>query len=134
MLAEVLSPKRMLAPLLVSRIKVMAKLDIAEKRIPQDGRMSLRVGGRVENPFTLTWDELLALPQVDDVSDFHCVTTWSRFDNRWKGVRFRTLAEMAVPKPEARFVLDPSGTRRTLRAFHGGYESEIPIVGSPLPP
>ena len=39
-LAEVLSPKRMLAPLLVSRLKVMAKLDIAEKRIPQDGRIS----------------------------------------------------------------------------------------------
>ncbi len=35
-----------LAPLLVSRIKVMAKLDIAEKRLPQDGRMSLRIGGR----------------------------------------------------------------------------------------
>ncbi|HCD26091.1 MAG TPA: type II secretion system protein GspE, partial [Gammaproteobacteria bacterium] len=42
----VVQPKRELAPLLVSRIKVMAKLDIAEKRIPQDGRISLRVGGR----------------------------------------------------------------------------------------
>ncbi len=45
-LREVVQPKRELAPLLVSRIKVMAKLDIAEKRIPQDGRISLRVGGR----------------------------------------------------------------------------------------
>ncbi len=44
-LAEVLSPKRMLAPLLVSRLKVMAKLDIAEKRIPQDGRISVRIAG-----------------------------------------------------------------------------------------
>ncbi len=43
---EVVRPKRALAPLLVSRIKVMAKLDIAEKRIPQDGRISLRIGGR----------------------------------------------------------------------------------------
>jgi len=43
---EVVQPKRALAPLLVSRIKVMAKLDIAEKRIPQDGRISLRIGGR----------------------------------------------------------------------------------------
>ncbi|GAB5453481.1 MAG: GspE family T2SS ATPase variant ExeE [Halioglobus sp.] len=44
-LAEVLSPKRMLAPLLVSRLKVMAKLDIAEKRVPQDGRISVKLAG-----------------------------------------------------------------------------------------
>jgi general secretion pathway protein E len=45
-LREVLQPKRVLAQLLVSRIKVMAKLDIAEKRLPQDGRISLRIGER----------------------------------------------------------------------------------------
>ncbi|WP_250658169.1 type II secretion system ATPase GspE [Alkalimarinus coralli] len=45
-LREIVQPKRALAPLLISRIKVMSKLDIAEKRIPQDGRISLRVGGR----------------------------------------------------------------------------------------
>lgn len=44
-LSEVLKPKRMLAPLLVSRLKVMAKLDIAEKRVPQDGRISVRIAG-----------------------------------------------------------------------------------------
>jgi DMSO/TMAO reductase YedYZ molybdopterin-dependent catalytic subunit len=65
----------------------------------------LEVGGLVEHPLTLTWAQLLALPQVDDVSDFHCVTTWSRFDNHWRGVRFRTLAELAVPKDAAAWVL-----------------------------
>ena len=45
-LREVLSPPRVLAPLLVSRVKVMAKLDIAEKRLPQDGRITLRIAGR----------------------------------------------------------------------------------------
>ena len=45
-LREVLEPPRALAALVISRIKVMAKLDIAEKRIPQDGRISLRVAGR----------------------------------------------------------------------------------------
>ena len=44
-LRDMVEPKRALAPLLVSRIKVMARLDIAEKRLPQDGRVSLRVGG-----------------------------------------------------------------------------------------
>ncbi|OBT10147.1 type II secretion system protein GspE [Vibrio sp. UCD-FRSSP16_10] len=45
-LRDVLAPNRKLAPLLVSRVKVMAKLDIAEKRVPQDGRISLLIGGR----------------------------------------------------------------------------------------
>jgi general secretion pathway protein E len=45
-LREMLQPPRVMAPLLVSRIKVMAKLDIAEKRLPQDGRISLRIAGR----------------------------------------------------------------------------------------
>src|SRR5439155_11688111 len=45
-LREVLEPQRILAPLIVSRIKVMAKLDIAEKRLPQDGRITLRIAGR----------------------------------------------------------------------------------------
>ncbi|OUS23477.1 type II secretion system protein GspE [Thalassotalea sp. 42_200_T64] len=45
-LREILKPNRKLASMLVSRIKVMAKLDIAEKRVPQDGRISLRIGGR----------------------------------------------------------------------------------------
>lgn len=45
-LHEVLEPQRILAPLIVSRIKVMAKLDIAEKRLPQDGRITLRIAGR----------------------------------------------------------------------------------------
>ena len=44
-LRDIVEPKRALAPLLVSRIKVMARLDIAEKRVPQDGRVTLRVGG-----------------------------------------------------------------------------------------
>ena len=45
-LKEIVSPRRALAPLLVSRIKVMARLDIAEKRVPQDGRITVRVGGK----------------------------------------------------------------------------------------
>ena len=65
----------------------------------------LDIGGLVENPVRVSWADLLAIPQVEDVSDFHCVTTWSRFDNHWKGVRFRTLAELAVPTADAAYVL-----------------------------
>src|ERR1051325_5261608 len=57
----------------------------------------LEIAGLVETPMTLTWEDFLALPQVDDVSAFPCVTPWSRLDNHWRGVKFRTLAELAVP-------------------------------------
>lgn len=71
--------------------------------VPLD-RWRLEVSGACEHPLSLTWSEFLALPQIDDVSDFHCVTTWSRLDNHWRGVAVRALAELAVPTPEARFV------------------------------
>jgi DMSO/TMAO reductase YedYZ molybdopterin-dependent catalytic subunit len=86
-------------------VKNWPVLDLGEQPDIPIEKWTLEVGGLVENPFTLNWDELLALPQVDDVSDFHCVTTWSRFDNQWRGVRFRTIAERAVPTDAARFVL-----------------------------
>ena len=80
-------------------------LDLGEQPTVSLDTWKLEVGGLVDHPFTLTWEQFLALPQADDVSDFHCVTTWSRYDNRWRGVRFRTIAEQAVPHDEARFVL-----------------------------
>jgi DMSO/TMAO reductase YedYZ molybdopterin-dependent catalytic subunit len=64
----------------------------------------LKIDGLVANPAQLTWDEFNALPQVEDVSDFHCVTTWSKYDCRWRGVAFTTLYELVRPQPEARFV------------------------------
>ncbi len=64
----------------------------------------IEVKGEVENPYTLKWKDFLALPQVVDYSDFHCVTTWSRMDNKWKGVQFKVLAEKAKLKPTAHYV------------------------------
>ncbi len=68
-------------------------------------RFRLDLDGMVESPLHLTLDDLLALPQTDSVSDIHCVTQWSRFDNHWQGVAARTLLELARPKPEARHVV-----------------------------
>ena len=85
-------------------VKNWPVLDLGDVPDVPRGEWRLEVGGLVENPVSITWDGLLALPQAEDVSDFHCVTSWSRFDNHWRGVRFRTIAELAVPKPEARFV------------------------------
>ena len=64
----------------------------------------LSVTGLVAAPFTWTWEEFLAQPQIRSVSDFHCVTTWSTFGNAWEGVSFRHLLQMARLRPEARFV------------------------------
>jgi DMSO/TMAO reductase YedYZ molybdopterin-dependent catalytic subunit len=86
-------------------VKNWPVLDLGEQPEVSLDTWKLEVGGDVENPFTLAWQQFLDLPQVDDVSDFHCVTTWSRYDNRWRGVRFRTIAELAVPKEDAKFVL-----------------------------
>ncbi|CAO3449401.1 sulfite oxidase-like oxidoreductase [Azospirillum largimobile] len=66
---------------------------------------TLAVDGLVENPLSWTWEDFQAQPQESFVSDIHCVTTWSRYDNRWEGVSARRLLELARPKPEARFVV-----------------------------
>src|SRR5256714_7573604 len=68
------------------------------------GQWRLKIGGKVENPVTLDWAQFMALPQFNDVSDFHCVTTWSQFDMPWQGVAFFTLADLVRPKPEATHV------------------------------
>ncbi|MBL1217565.1 MAG: sulfite oxidase-like oxidoreductase [Planctomycetes bacterium] len=70
---------------------------------PEDWQ--LRVWGLCENPYTLSWQQLMDLPQVDLICDIHCVTQWSRLDNTFTGVSIRTLVEMAKPKPEATFVM-----------------------------
>jgi len=86
-------------------VKNWPVLDLGEQPAISTADWKLEVTGLVENPVTLTWDQFLALPQVEDVSDFHCVTTWSRYDNHWRGVRFRTIAELVVPRDTARFIL-----------------------------
>jgi DMSO/TMAO reductase YedYZ molybdopterin-dependent catalytic subunit len=63
------------------------------------------VSGEVEQPLHLTWEELTALPVTEIELDIHCVTRWSRFDTRFKGVHWRDLAALASPKPSARFVV-----------------------------
>ncbi len=51
-------------------------------------KWNFKISGLVEEPVRLSWEEFRALPQTEVTSDFHCVTRWSRLDNRWKGVLF----------------------------------------------
>jgi DMSO/TMAO reductase YedYZ molybdopterin-dependent catalytic subunit len=61
----------------------------------------LTVGGLVTRPSTFSYDELLALPKVEQVSTFHCVTGWSVKNVHWGGVRIRDVLAHAAPKREA---------------------------------
>jgi DMSO/TMAO reductase YedYZ molybdopterin-dependent catalytic subunit len=64
-------------------------------------RFRLVIDGAVSRPLSLSYQDLLALPQVDDVSDFHCVTTWSKLDVPWRGVRVSTLLALAETSDDA---------------------------------
>lgn len=65
---------------------------------------SLEIYGLVEKPQTLIWNELLKLPKVTRISDFHCVEGWSVLDNKWEGVLFKEITNIARPRREARYV------------------------------
>jgi DMSO/TMAO reductase YedYZ molybdopterin-dependent catalytic subunit len=96
-------------------------LDLGEQ--PEIAREDWRltIDGAVEHPAVWTWDAFLSQPQTESVSDIHCVTTWSRYDNRWTGVVTRDLLEAVAPKPQARFVMlhsyDEYTTNLTLEDF-----------------
>jgi DMSO/TMAO reductase YedYZ molybdopterin-dependent catalytic subunit len=81
----------------------------------------LDIVGEVERQQSLTFAALKALPQSRMVSDIHCVTTWSRYDNRWDGVSTHDLMDAAGVRPEARFVLftanDGYTTNMTIEDF-----------------
>ncbi len=68
-------------------------------------RWRLTIDGEVENPVVLKWDDFMALPQTEDTSDFHCVTTWSKLNMPWVGVRLIDLAALVMPKETATHIL-----------------------------
>ncbi|MBO9499037.1 MAG: sulfite oxidase-like oxidoreductase [Novosphingobium sp.] len=94
-------------------------LDLGRQPDVRLERWQLSIDGLVERPVTLDWAGFQALAQTEDTSDIHCVTTWSRYDNRWKGVSTRTLLELAVPRDEASAVM-----------LHGydGYTTNLPLA------
>ncbi len=79
----------------------------------------LDVDGEVERPLSLGWADLLALPQSESTSDFHCVEGWSVLNQKWSGVRFRDLQEAAGARPSARFAL---------LSCADGYTTSLPLT------
>src|SRR6266700_6346286 len=74
--------------------------------------------GEVENEVRLSWDDVNALPATENTQDIHCVTRWSRFDTRFRGVHWRDLAPLAQPRPNANFLIAHSVQ---------GYTTNVPI-------
>src|SRR4030095_12134520 len=79
----------------------------------------LVVDGDGDHPYHLDWAGLLSLEQVEDVSDFHCVTTWSKMDMVWRGVRLSTIAALAAPRDSATWLMAYGWD---------GYSTNIPLV------
>jgi DMSO/TMAO reductase YedYZ molybdopterin-dependent catalytic subunit len=86
-------------------VKDWPVLDLGRQPDISTDRWRLEISGLVERPLTLDWAGLLALPQTRTISDIHCVTTWSRYDNEWQGVRIRDLLDEVMPRDEAAAVM-----------------------------
>jgi DMSO/TMAO reductase YedYZ molybdopterin-dependent catalytic subunit len=98
-----------------------------------------KVFGQVEQPVTISYDELQALPQTEITADIHCVTRWSRFDTSFKGVHWRELAQRVRPKDTARFVLAHAEQGFTSNVPLRALEDENALIaweadGEPLEP
>ncbi|MGM4893990.1 sulfite oxidase-like oxidoreductase [Tardiphaga sp. 839_C3_N1_4] len=85
--------------------------------VPRE-RWRLDVYGAVETPLFWDFGQFRAQPQSTFISDIHCVTTWSRYDNQWEGLSTRALLDACQPKPEARFVVLES---------HDGYTTNLSL-------
>lgn len=120
-------------------------LDLGDVPRVERASWQLSVDGLVERPRVFSFEDLLALPQTEDMSDFHCVTGWSRMDNRWRGVRFADLAEAVGALESARHLLIEAydhapGTRIPYTTNVSIEEAMMPDVmlvhtweGAPLP-
>jgi len=84
-----------------------------------------RVDGLVEKSLRLTWEEFNRLPQTEIQCDMHCVTRWSRFDNRFEGVLFTEVMKLVTPKPAS-----PAGgpeARFAMVRGENGYTANLPL-------
>ena len=80
---------------------------------------SFRCFGLVEEELSWSWSEFLALPRIEVTSDIHCVTHWSRYDNRWQGVAVKEILRRVKPRPEAIAVMAHTTE---------GYTTNIPLA------
>ena len=100
-------------------VKNFPVLDLGNRPEITRDMWQLHLFGLVGQEITLDWGGLMRLPQVKAISDFHCVTRWSRLDMQWEGVLARDVLMLAEPRPEAHFV--------TLHSYDG-YTTNLPLT------
>lgn len=93
-------------------------LDLGEQPTVDTARFTLDVDGAVETRAHWTWAQLMALPQSRFVTDIHCVTTWSRYDNTWQGISTHAVLDAVMPTPAATHVMLHS---------YDGYTTNVPF-------
>jgi len=76
-------------------------LDLGVHPAIEPADWTLSIDGACKSPVTLSWQDFSALEQVEEESDFHCVTTWSKFDIRFRGVRVADLLALVEPNADA---------------------------------
>ncbi|HTH96260.1 MAG TPA: sulfite oxidase-like oxidoreductase [Stellaceae bacterium] len=102
---ETSSPERARLPPGQHLVQDWPVLDLGvQPDIPLD-RWRLKIDGAVENPVIWRWEDFQAQPVFENVSDMHCVTSWSRYDNRWQGVSTARIAEVVRPRHDASHVI-----------------------------
>ena len=105
---------------------------------PSPGAFKLKVHGAVDNPFEIDFAGLLAMPQVTQTCDVHCVTKWSLFDSHWTGVRVSDIAARAKVKPSAHYVIFEAAYGYTSNVLlHEAMRPNVLVAhkyeGNPLP-
>ncbi|MFM2448127.1 MAG: hypothetical protein RIS44_577 [Pseudomonadota bacterium] len=118
-------------------------IDKFATRFPKDAQTAvLQISGEVTSPLLLD-NPLVGLPRVEQISDFHCVTTWSKRGLRWGGVRFSVFYEhvllpRAQPDPKATvFIVGAQDGARTTLLLQDLLAADVMLAdtldGQPLP-
>jgi len=99
-------------------VKDWPVLDLGQQPDVTEQKFRLDIDGAVANKLSLSYAEFMALPQSETVSDMHCVTQWSRYDNAWQGVAAKAILQLVRPEADVRHVI-----------FHAydGYTTNVPL-------
>ncbi len=98
-------------------------LHVGEVPSYEPGEWNLSIGGLVDKPYVLSFEELTALPSITLTTDIHCVTKWSKFDTVWRGVRVRDLLDVAGVQENATHIMGHA---------EFGYTANLPLVDATL--
>lgn len=99
-------------------VKDFPVLDLGDQPNLLQREWTLTTAGQISQSIRWTFDDLMAQPQVEVTCDIHCVTTWSRYDNRWRGVSAKHLLAQVQPKAATQFLM--------VRSFDG-YATNVPM-------